>query len=485
MANCSLDQEPLYSYARGTLLTSAQQGNSSNWTKFNLGSTSWSTLSTRPNPTRIAVATAFPFLNAASYPDFTSCNDTARWEAVYQATNRIKACNVGDCFVPGQNPNNVPIKYFVHNSFTEDYFALDDTVGTALSYLTRNRYQSSIYSAGIQTAIGFGLTGCGGGSPFETVLEGGGRQGYATGPHLMVAAAAAAQGVAQSTFLKLNYQMYTIRKPTANRYSLKFTNGKTVLAKKVILNVGTWNYQRHLDKHDNILFDNAAPNLKALYSISELTGAKTWLLYEPAWWIQAGIFKGSVQTDETFKFMRFHQGHILCSNSSTSSCRGLFLASYQILHIHEHKSMDWQTEGPDVSSNLYVARRNNTRDAYILDMLHTRLMKIMGSGIVDTTNIAPPTLGLFVNWFEDPWNRCGSYTGTTAIAPGSQEATAIRPLPAEEIYIAQIDWMISFTGYAEAALIMAERIAYRHFGLAQPSWLPNTWYNYVIKTFNM
>jgi len=277
--------------------------------------------------------------------------------------------------------------------------------------------------------------------------------------------------------------LFAIRK-VLNRYSLKFTNGRTVLAKKAILNIGTWNYQKHLDKHDNILFDSASANLKAIYSMSELTGAKTWLMYEPAWWIQAGIFKGSVQTDETFKFMRFHQGHVLCNNASPSSCRGLFLASYQILHVHEHKSMDWQTEGPDFSSNLYVARRNNSRDSFILDMLHERLMKIMAN-ITDVSNIAPPKFGMFVNWFEDPWNKCGSYSGATSITPGTQELAALRPLPSEDIYLAQIDWMVSFTGYAEAGLIMAERIAHRYFGLSQPSWIPTVWYNYVIKQFNM
>jgi len=165
------------------------------------------------------------------------------------------------------------------------------------------------------------------------------------------------------------------------------------------------------------------------------------------------------------------------------------LASYQILHVHEHKSLDWQTEGPDASSNLYVARNNNTRDAYILNMLHTRLMQIMGSGtpalVNFTASIAPPTLGLFVNWFEDPWNRCGAYTGTTSIAPGTQEATAIRPLPNENIFLAHIDWMTSFLGFAEASLVMAERVVHRHFGLAQPSWLPNPWYDYVINKFDM
>jgi hypothetical protein len=320
------------------------------------------------------------------------------------------------------------------------------------------------------------------------VAEGGGRKGYATAAHLMVAAAAAAQGVPVSTFLSLEHQMYTIRK-VGQRYAVKFTNNKSILAKKVILNVGMFNYQRHLDKNDNILFSDAAPNLKALYSISELTAAKTFLLYEPAWWIQAGLFTGSLQTDETFKYMRFHQGHVRCTNSSTSSCRGLFLASYQILHVHEHKSLDWQTEGPDASSNLYVARRNNTRDAFILDMLHARLMQIMSSGtpplVNFTASIAPPTLALFVNWFEDPWNRCGAYTGTTSMTPGTQESTAIRPLPNENIFIAQIDWMTSFTGFAEASLIMAERVVHRYFGVAQPAWLPNPWYDYVINKFNM
>jgi hypothetical protein len=282
--------------------------------------------------------------------------------------------------------------------------------------------------------------------------------------------------------------MYTIRKPGA-RYSVKFTNNKTILAKKVILNIGMFNYQRHLDKFDNILFDNASPNLQDLYSLSELTGSKIFLLYEPAWWIQAGLTTGSIQTDETFKFMRFHQGHVLCSNSSTSSCRGLFLASYQILHVSEHKSMDWQNAGPDASSNLYVARRNNTRDAFILDMLHTRLMQIMSSGtpalVNFTASIAAPNLALFVNWFEDPWNRCGAYTGTTSVTPGTQESAAIRPLPSEDIFIAQIDWMTSFTGFAEASIIMAERVVHRYFGLAKPSWLPDPWYDYVINKFNM
>jgi hypothetical protein len=377
----------------------------------------------------------------------------------------------------------------VHNTFTQDYFALDEIVGTQSSYSTRSRYQANIYVFGISTAIGFGLTGCAGSAPYEVVLEGGGRKGYATAAHVMVAAAAAAQGVPQSTFLNFGYQLYTIRKIGA-RYALKFTNNNSILAKKVILNIGMFNYQKHLDKHDNILFDNAGTNLKAIYAISDLTAAKTFLLYEPAWWIQAGLFTGSIQTDETFKYIRFNQGHVLCTTpGNPNTCRGLILASYQILHVHEHKSIDWDNAGPDDSSNLYVARRSNPRDAQALDMLHERLMKIVASGtpplVNFTASIAPPTLGLVANWFEDPWNKCGSYVGTTSITPGTQEATAIRPLPSEEIYIAQIDWMTSFTGFAEASLIMAERVAHRHFGLAKPAWLPNAWYSYVIQKFNM
>jgi len=388
---------------------------------------------------------------------------------------------------------NVPIKYFVQNMFTNDFFQNDAVIGTNTGYSTIHRYQSNIYSSGISSAIGFGLTGCGGAAPFQVVQEGGGRRGYATAATLMVNAAASAQGVSVSTFLKFGHQLYTIRK-IVNRYALKFTNNVSVLAKKVILNTGLFNYMRHFDKHDNILFDDASTNLKAAYAMSELSASKTFLLYEPAWWIQAGLTTGSIQTDETFKYIRFHQGHVQCTNyADTSTCRGLLLASYQIQHIPEHKSIDWQNSGPDQSSNLYVARRSNARDAHILDMLHDRLMTIVSTPtvtggaplIANTSAIARPNLALFANWFEDPWNKCGAYVGAVGITPGTLEASAIQPLTNEDVYLVNIDWMTSFTAFAEASLIMGERVVHRHFGLAQPAWLPNVWYNYVIKTFSM
>jgi hypothetical protein len=480
--NCPVDQDPQYVYARGLWMTPAQQGNSANWIYHNFGSTTWATLGAKPNPNRIAVNIAFPFLNNVAYPALTSCNDTARWEAVLAVAQRMQACNVGDCFVPGQNPNKVSIKLMVQNLFTEDFFAMDDLYG--LNYLSRNRYANSIYSAGVATAVGFGLTGCSGAAPFQVVQEGGGRKGYATVPHLMAQEAANKQAVPLSTFLKLNHQMYTVRK-LVNRYSLKFTNGLTVLAKKVILNMGVFNFQKHLQKEDNILFDLAGPNMKAMYAWTELTATKTFLHYDQAWWIKAGLTKGLVNTDETFKHMRFHQGHVVCANSSVDSCRGLFLASYQIAQIHEHKSIDWDKEGPHTSGPLYVARRTDARDAYILDLLHVRLMTIMSNLVPNTASIPPPTFGIFANWVEDPWNRCGCHQGVHSIPPGQQELSAIRPLPNEDIFIAQLDWMNSFGGFAEGPLIMAERVVHRFFNLAKPTWLPDPWYHYVIGTMNM
>jgi hypothetical protein len=367
--------------------------------------------------------------------------------------------------------------------FTEDFFALDDLYG--LNYLSRSRYANSIYSAGVTTAIGFGLTGCSGAAPFLVVQEGGGRKGYATVPHLMAAAAATKQSVPVSTFVKFNYQLYAVRK-LLNRYSLKFTNGKTVLAKKVILNIGAFNFQKHLSKEDNILFDQAGPTLRAMYAFTELTATKTFLHYDQAWWVKAGLTKGIINTDETFKHIRFHQGHVVCANSSNvDTCRGLFLASYQIAHIHEHKGFDWDKDGPHTSGPLYVARRSDARDAYFLDLLHTRLMTIMSNLVPNTASIPPPTFGLFANWVEDPWNRCGAHQGVNSIPAGTQELTAIRPLPNEDIYIAQLDWMASFGGFAEAPLIMAERVVHRYFNLPKPAWLPDAWYHYVIKTMNM
>jgi len=278
--------------------------------------------------------------------------------------------------------------------------------------------------------------------------------------------------------------MYTIKK-WGSKYLVKFTNGKTAVAEKVILNIGLWNFQKHLDKHDNILFDNVSPNLKAIYAISELSATKTFLHYDRAWWIKAGLVKGAIMTDEYFKLIRFHGGHVLCNGTSVDNCHGILLASYQILQIHEHKGIDWQTTGPDDSSNLQVMRRSNPRDAFILDMLHTRLMKIVAPLVNFTSEIDPPTYAVMSNMAEDPWNKCGAYAGVSSITPGTQEATAIRPLPNENIFIAQIDWMASFGGFAEASLIMAERVVNRYFGVPKPSWLPDAWYNFVIKTANL
>jgi hypothetical protein len=302
----------------------------------------------------------------------------------------------------------------------------------------------------------------------------------------MVAAAAAQQGVSQSTFLKFDHQMTSIRKWGA-KYLLIFTNGKIVVADKVILNVGFWNLVKHLDKHDNILFDNASANLKAVFALSELSATKTYLHYNKAWWIKANLTRGSISTDETFKLIRFHGGHVLCPTpqANPDTCRGLLLASYQILQIHEHKGIDWQQTGPDDSSNLYVMNRSSARDAYVLDLLHTRLMTIVQSLLpFSTSTIDPPTFGLLANWVEDPWNKCGAFAGPNLITPGTQELTAIRPLANEQIYMAQIDWMATFGGFAEAGLIMAERIAHRYFNLPRPSWLPQAWYDYVIHTAN-
>jgi hypothetical protein len=296
------------------------------------------------------------------------------------------------------------------------------------------------------------------------------------------------QGVSLSTYVKFGHQMHTIRK-WGSKYLLLFTNGKIVIADKVILNIGTWNFNKHLDKDNNILFTDPAvtDNLRAVYALAELSATKVFLHYEQAWWIKAGLTKGTVQTDEMFRVMRFHGGHVLCSNpSNVDTCRGLFFASYQLLHIHEFKSLDWQNVAPDGSSNLYVVRNNNSRDAFMLDMMHTNLMKIVAPIVNFTDSIAKPTFALFANWFEDPWNKCGAYPGVMQVTPGTQEATAIRPLPNEDIFIAQIDWMTSFNGFAEASLIMAERVASKYFGLPRPSYITDTvWYDYVIKTLSM
>jgi hypothetical protein len=298
----------------------------------------------------------------------------------------------------------------------------------------------------------------------------------------MAQAAATKQGVSLSKFVKFNYELYNIRK-FGNRYLLKFTNDELVLAKKVILNIGMFNFKK-LDRKNNVIFDNAGTTLKAMFGFTELTATKTFLHYDQAWWVKAGLTKGLVNTDETFKHMRFHQGHVSCANSSVDSCRGLFLASYQIAQIHEHKGIDWEKEGPYSEGVLYVARRSSARDAFILDMLHTRLMTIMSNLVNNTASIPAPSFGIFANWVEDPYNRCGAHHGVNAVPAGQQEITAMRPLPNEDIFVAQIDWTASFSGFAEAGLVMAERVVHRHFGLAKPSWLPDPWYTYAIQKFN-
>jgi hypothetical protein len=477
--NCPADQDPVYVYARGLWMTPAQQANSANWIYHNLGSTSWTTAAGRPNPNRIAVNTAFPFMITSVYPNLANCvNDTARWEAVHLVLQRMQACNPGDCFVPGQEPNKVPIKFFFHNMFTEDFFALDDLYG--LNYLSRSRYANSIYSAGTSSAIGFGLTGCGG-APFEVVREGGGRKGYATVPILMAQDAATKQGVSLSTFVSLDHELYSIRK-IGNRYSLRFTNGKIVIAKKVILNMGMHNVKR-LDRINNPLFDLAGTTLKAIYGFTEMTSSKTFLHYDLAWWIKAGLTKGLILTDEAFKHMRFHQGHVTCSNpSDVNTCHGLFLASYQIAQFHEHKGIDFFKEGPYAPSNLYVLRRSSARDAYVLDMLHNRLMLII-SNLLNTSSIAPPTYGIYGNWVDDPYMR-KCHQGVTGVPAGEQELVAIRPIPTENIFVAQIDWMSSYAGFAEASLVMGERVVHRFFGVPKPTWLPDPWYTYNVQKFN-
>jgi hypothetical protein len=390
----------------------------------------------------------------------------------------MQACNPGDCFVPGQQPNKIPIKYFVQNMFTEDFFALDDLYG--LNYLSRSRYANSIYSAGVATATGFGLTGCGG-APFEVVMEGGGRKGYATVPNLMAQEAATKQGVSLSTFVKFNHELYSIRK-IGNRYSLRFMNDKIVVAKKVVLNLGMWNLKR-MDRKNNLVFDNASPDLKAMFGFTEMTSMKTFLHYDQAWWVKAGLTKGLINTDENFKHMRFHQGHVMCSNpSNVDTCHGLFLASYQIAHLHEHKGIDWDKEGPYTPSNLFVLRRSNARDSYILDMFHNGLMVIIAN-LMNTSTIAPPTYGIFGNWIDDPYMR-KCHQGVHAVPAGAQEALAIRPWAPEDIFVAQIDWMSAYQGFAEASLIMGERVVHRFFNLPKPSWLPDPWYTYNVQKFN-
>jgi len=278
------------------------------------------------------------------------------------------------------------------------------------------------------------------------------------------------------------YNLVQIDKhPSGTRpYRLGFANGETLTSQFVVLNTEAQTV-KHLLQTSAILAQASEATKQALAQplYNPVDVIKVYFYYNDAWWLDAGLTSGTIfSTDPEIGTLRYHDGRFECNNDG---CRGVLLTSFTF-----RESSD-AFGGFGLTRALNVFRPNDP------------LYHVLKGGALPAVQRLHPDLVVPApdSIIVAKWPSIGGAPGPSNCPAGEASARTLRPLPDENIFIANVDYGQS-PGFAEGSLRSAEKIVRRFFPAAnfnvpegvhqftveKPSWLEVNWYNANIMVDN-
>jgi len=304
-----------------------------------------------------------------------------------------------------------------------------------------------------------------------------------------------------TTTLYLNTEVTAIEEKD-DLYSLRFRNGSSISAKKVILNLavqpllGLLRRSPLLTKH---VAADSTSKLPALHHVRGADSAKLYVHYDDAWWINDlnltyGYFNNSdtaqCQTSGTAVpqypplMGRYHDGHVRCDLPG-GRCRGML----EVAYVYDSVSVAfYRTYLADAEKPYVVLPYSDWEGKEFLDALHEQLLilhhdQLQRLGAFDRVAQMRPSLGALSvwdrmavgfgagihDWMRDasPSASCHSFTECQAVMPQQ----VMQPLgEGREVYVVNEAYG-SRSGWCEGSLSQAENVLHRFFGVAQPLWI--------------
>jgi len=428
-----------------------------------------------------------PFLNFA---DITNPDPSIRWPAVESAIQQLKTYVVP--FDYSGNPLNVTAgeisqwTWFGNNKSDEWQAANRDLSATSDPAFDASFNLYNYASRNIKfTAEGSEL----GTDGFYRVIDAGdGRFGYVTWIEKLLEKAQRLRAQQKKKPIQLYFNQWLNRidkdfslgdTEDAKRYTLGFKDTsdiRTATAKSVILNIQKENFDQ-LESDGVTYTARSEGGSKMINSFKQVGGAKVYLLYEKAWWLENGWFSGAIKTTKWIREIRYHDGQATC-NKGFTNCRGLLFSGYIIdtnLWNYEENHII-QTE----PGKPYTVFRADTPQGHdFIQNIHEMVLDAHQL-TVDPATVPFPTLAVLsvFGTDKDPvYRACGTILQPTDFSPSNNFSQyIINPFENERIYIADSDFS-SWNGFAEVSIRMAEKIIRKHYGGQRPWYLEPFWYH--------
>lgn len=297
---------------------------------------------------------------------------------------------------------------------------------------------------------------------------------------------------------------------SASASTLKFANGQSVTADRVVLNM-PGNAIENLAKGSSV-FEGTKYSQSVLDAVSPFSMNKVYAWYDDAWWntklgLMEGYFTG--HGGKAHKFAaplhgRYHDGPQRCVIGKDTAGQPVY-SGKKILKGNCSGAIEvYYTGGAEyyqgfMSSKLQPLTvvtggdSNRTmveqgakigdaaRNSKLLEDVHAHLVAHHAPALqkagVDPKSIAKPKTIVLSNWIVD-----GAYTpGIGHLYPPNNTTddmarkAARKPVAQYELYVVNQDYGYK-SGWAVGSLAMAEKILQADIGLKKPSWLQDAWY---------
>ena len=295
--------------------------------------------------------------------------------------------------------------------------------------------------------------------------------------------------------------------------TLSFASGLSATAAQVLLNLPQLPLLKVLDKSEGLFGPSGMP--PALQVPTPLDGAKLYVYYENAWWINllnltSGEFGPDIHNTTTRPLGqlpelsgRYHDGHTRCDGPSGgfARCRGYLEATYtygmgaRFFLNHEPRTEPPYTELHDTTPTgrfaLELVHKVLLRDHQAaLDALSAKMGKNMTAVVVGLK----PKSALLSYWGPQTTGYGGAIHMTrpgTLMPEQDLAPSAMAPFgDALPVYVANEAFgalrgaggaLGTHHGWAECSLVMAENVLASKFGVPPPSWMSSSVYDQYVK----
>jgi len=273
------------------------------------------------------------------------------------------------------------------------------------------------------------------------------------------------------------YQLVKVDRGDVRALKLIFANGQIVETDKLLLNIPSGALMA-LDP-SSIIFTHATEQVKHYLGCPiSIDSCKYYVVYNDAWWLtKLGNNTGNFTTPNGTTppiSGRYNDGGVKCIGAN---CRGALLVFYRF-----QQDVPFYAEyQANLSDPFTLLQPGSDRNGQLLTATHKALMDFHREAFekigINPDTIPPPELGLLGFWLQTSLPNPGVHLLNSSDSDAPK--LIIKPLNDFDIFVANEAWppFSEYAGWAEGALILAERTLHHNLGLEKPSWISTSYYN--------